>query len=356
MTPLEKFIERRNSSIFPLPNSNTITMDDFLTVVDPCDQNDPIYGVEFILKIEDKYFPAHAETGNSVSYGDFEIKSEIVVVNDLIFDYDKSLVELKPKANKALVKLVAKVPQFIGNMAASKFKEIKAYAPLTRCRLNGGPIVFAEDIQGSKVSHLAMTKTARNTTVTTVEVQGEIDVLASFNRSLNRYQNKMDEEVKSATYAHGLCAYVGKLQEVPSLINKINDGISGAICCTHCLQHIGPIGVNVQGHIAFAGPEDLFSWIDKKSGERYFDVTTHCCGTLAELVASSALTEVLVKNAKITGLWVDVEFLKNGGPKLERALEKLMERFALYDLQKVIADHLGGKYTKDQILDAISQW
>lgn len=132
------------------------------------------------------------------------------------------------------------------------------------------------------------------------------------------------DEFNNYTFTHGLYAF-NDCAELPDKINKlINDDIT--ICCGWNKQYIGPYGVYVQGKCIMASLYDLGSYIDDTNGKRYIDKLDYVpAGTITspkEIVLTNSVNgEALVKDYKITGIWIrksslnkfkdDIAILKN---------------------------------------------
>ena len=352
MTFLEKFINNRMTSQFLKLDivKGKVEVDDFMTLIDPKDEHDPIYGVDIVVATCGKTFAAKARKGHVMSYGAFDIVSDNIVVKPTLFDFRSSYVELFPEQNKAVVTLkpTGGVQHVFGAEAAEKFVDVQKASPLMRVCINGGPTVYAADVQFESIRHFAFSPSQD-----IIEIQGDIDALSSFKRTIQRRKVEMDEGVLSGTYAHGICAYVGTLNKVPELIKKMQTGIKGGICCTRDDQFIGPIGVYVRGDVQFASPVDLYSWIDRNTGERFFDATSQLCRNRQELHFDELLTEVVVSNSKVVGLWVDTRFLEAGGKELEDAIKKIASKFNIH-----VKEVSGRKkrYRREEILQAIAEW
>ena len=350
-TYLEQFINNRMASQFLQLDivDGKVEMGDFMTLIDPKDEHDPIYGVDIVVITCGKMFSAQARKGHVMSYGAFDIVSNDITIKHNVFDFQNSYVELHPEQNKAVVTLkpTGGVQHAFGTAATEKFANVQTTSPLMRTCINGGPTVYAADVQFESIRHFAFSPSQD-----IIEIQGDIDALSSFQRTLQRRKVEMDENILTGTYVHGICAYVGALDQVPEIIGKMKDGIKGGICCTRDDQFIGPIGVYVRGDVQFASPVDLYSWIDK-SGERFFDATSKLCGTQEELHFDDLLSEVVVSNSKVVGLWVDTRFLEAGGKELETAINKIASKFGVH-VDKVT----GGKkrYKRNDILTAIAEW
>lgn len=120
------------------------------------------------------------------------------------------------------------------------------------------------------------------------------------------------DEFNNYTFTHGLCAF-NDCAELPDKINKlINDDIT--ICCGWNKQYIGPYGVYVQGKCIMASLYDLGSYIDDTNGKRYIDKLDYVpAGTITspkEIILTNAVNgEALVKDYKITGIWIRKSFL-----------------------------------------------
>lgn len=353
MTYLKKFIEIRMTSQFLKLDivDGKAKMGDFMTLVDPKDEHDPIYGVDIVVSTCGRKFFAKARKGHVMSYGAFDVVSNDIVVKPTLFDFRSSYVELYPEQNTAVVKLtpIAGVQHAFYKEATEKFVNIQKTLPLMRTCINGGPVVYAGDVVYEYINHFAFSPSCD-----IVEIQGDVDVLNSFRRSLQRRRAEMDQSILNGMYAHGLCAYVGTLNKVPELIGKMKAGIKGGICCTRNGQFIGPIGVYVKGDVLFASAVDLYSWIDTNSGERFFDATCQLCRNQQELNFDDLLTEVVVANSKIVGLWVDAKFLETGGKELEDAIKKIASRFNIRNVKKV--SFRTKRYKQEEILKAIAEW
>lgn len=350
-TYLEQFINNRMASQFLTLDivEGKVEMGDFMTLVDPKDENDPIYGVDIVVSACGRNFTAKARKGHVMSYGAFDIVSNDIVVKPTLFDFRSSYVELFPEQNKAVVTLkpTGGVQHAFGTAATEKFANVQTTSPLMRTCINGGPTVYAADVQFESIRHFAFSPSQD-----IIEIQGDIDALNSFRRTIQRRRVEMDESVLTGTYVHGLCAYVGTLNKVSELIERMQTGIKGGICCTRDDQFIGPIGVYVRGDVQFASPVDLYSWIDK-SGERFFDATSQLCKTQQELHFEDLLTEVVVSNSKVVGLWVDTRFLEAGGKELEDAVNKIASKFGIH------VTKIAGKkrrYKKEEIIASIAEW
>lgn len=125
------------------------------------------------------------------------------------------------------------------------------------------------------------------------------------------------------TFTHGLCAF----NDYNNLSDRISTLINGniTICCGWSKQYIGPYGVYVQGKCIMASLYDLGSYIDD-NGKRYID-KLNCVpsGTITspkEIILTNTVNgEALVKDYKITGIWIrksslnkfkdDIVILKN---------------------------------------------
>lgn len=120
------------------------------------------------------------------------------------------------------------------------------------------------------------------------------------------------DEFNNYTFTHGLCAF-NDYAELPDKINKlINDNIT--ICCGWNKQYIGPYGIYVQGKCIMASLYDLGSYIDDTNGKRYIDKLDYVSsGTITspkEIVLTNAVNgEALVKDYKITGIWIRKSYL-----------------------------------------------
>lgn len=123
--------------------------------------------------------------------------------------------------------------------------------------------------------------------------------------------NELDE-FNNYTFTHGLCAF-NDCAELPDKINKlINDDIT--ICCGWNKQYIGPYGIYVQGKCIMASLYDLGSYIDDTNGKRYIDKLNYVSsGTITspkEIILTNAVNgEALVKDYKITGIWIRKSYL-----------------------------------------------
>lgn len=120
------------------------------------------------------------------------------------------------------------------------------------------------------------------------------------------------DEFNNYTFTHGLCAF-NDYAKLPDKINKlINDNIT--ICCGWNKQYIGPYGIYVQGKCIMASLYDLGSYIDDTNGKRYIDKLDYVSsGTITspkEIVLTNAVNgEALVKDYKITGIWIRKSYL-----------------------------------------------
>lgn len=120
------------------------------------------------------------------------------------------------------------------------------------------------------------------------------------------------DEFNNYTFTHGLRAF-NDYAKLPDKINKlINDNIT--ICCGWNKQYIGPYGIYVQGKCIMASLYDLGSYIDDTNGKRYIDKLDYVSsGTITspkEIVLTNAVNgEALVKDYKITGIWIRKSYL-----------------------------------------------
>ena len=120
------------------------------------------------------------------------------------------------------------------------------------------------------------------------------------------------DEFNNYTFTHGLCAF----NDYNNLSDRINTLVNGdiTICCGWSKQYIGPYGVYVQGKCIMASLYDLGSYIDDTNGKRYIDKLDYVSsGTITSpkeiILTNSVNGEALVKDYKITGIWIRKSYL-----------------------------------------------
>lgn len=114
------------------------------------------------------------------------------------------------------------------------------------------------------------------------------------------------------TFTHGLCAF----NDYYNLSDRINTLINNdiTICCGWNKQYIGPYGVYVQGKCIMASLYDLGSYVDDTNGKRYIDKLDYTpSGKITspkEIILTNTVNgEALVKDYKITGIWIRKSYL-----------------------------------------------
>lgn len=114
------------------------------------------------------------------------------------------------------------------------------------------------------------------------------------------------------TFTHGLCAFT----DCGNLSDRINTLINNdiTICCGWNKQYIGPYGVYVQGKCIMASLYDLGSYVDDMNGKRYIDkldyISSGKITSPKEIILTNTVNgEALVKDYKITGIWIRKSYL-----------------------------------------------
>lgn len=135
----------------------------------------------------------------------------------------------------------------------------------------------------------------------------------------------VDNLFHSMVWSHGLATgYLKKVKgnTVINNLKKIINNNNMQLCCTHKTQHLGPIGVFVQGHVDFASNADLMSDINSY-GDRVFVLNKDVAETLVykkdKIDLSYPHMEVIVNHPIIKALWVKESELN--APFVQKALK-----------------------------------
>lgn len=111
---------------------------------------------------------------------------------------------------------------------------------------------------------------------------------------------------KNISFPHGLQAYCGYESEIKDRVEYITNNPQTCICCGLPGQHIGIIGLYIEGNVKVVNEVDLQSNILPLNSKRVFNEDfLFPLDNPEELskVDISVTGEVLIKDTRITGIW-----------------------------------------------------
>lgn len=158
------------------------------------------------------------------------------------------------------------------------------------------------------------------------------------------FREQTDKRFDEMLWCHGLSAFCGTKDPVENAKGVVNNS-EWEICCSHEEEPIGPFGLYVKGTVEIVSNIDLMSKIDM-NGKRGMNKSasdwrmTGVISTPEEIDRSKwDHMEAIIKDTKITGMWVKRWYVDRMNDSDKEELQKIMRVINVHEY-KIVNDRI----------------